>query len=62
MTVGFESAVRPVLAYLEAEMRVRRCVAGEVNWRVRGDLSARLKLREAMITRLVHTVTAQALL
>lgn len=30
-------------------MRVRRCVAGEVNWRARGERRARLKLRKAMI-------------
>ena len=46
---GFEGAVRPVRAYFEADMRVLRWVAGDVNWQVIEDRRARLKLREAMI-------------
>jgi hypothetical protein len=51
VTAGFEGAARPALAYIEAELIVRRWVAGKANWRARGDLRARLKLREAMVAR-----------
>ena len=43
----------PVLAYLEAEKRVR-CGAATLNWRVKVERKARLKLREAILDALNH--------
>lgn len=49
MIAGFRGEAMLALAYREAVMRVRRCVAGAVNWRDIRERRARLKLREAML-------------
>ena len=47
--MGLKGVIRAVRASFEADVRLLRWVAGDVNWRVREDGRARLKLRQAMI-------------